>query len=227
MLLTFMTRKIIKRIFKLLKQFFIFLISSVIVYFVAALIFSVLKTHPPKTDCLAENEIFITTNGVHLDIVLPIKDINPEFLNQLEILPGTKYVSFGWGDKEFYINTPEWKDLTFKTAFKALFLKSETAMHFTCYSNAWRSWKTVKLCNLQLDVLNSYIENSFTKNDKGGLQKIAVAGYYESDAFYEAKGSFSLFKTCNVWVNKALKVAGVETSVWSPFDFGVLYHLPE
>jgi len=21
------------------------------------------------------------------------------------------YVSFGWGDREFYINTPEWKDL--------------------------------------------------------------------------------------------------------------------
>jgi len=40
-------------------------------------------------------------------------------------------------------------------------------------------------------------------------------------------GSFSLFNTCNVWVNKALKVTGIETSVWSPFDFGVLHHLPE
>ena len=221
-----MTRKIINQIFKLLKQFFIFLISAVILYFIAALILSVLKTHPPKTDCLAENEIYITTNGVHLDIVLPVENVKQELLNNLEILPGTKYVSFGWGDREFYINTPEWKDLTFKTAFKALFLKSETAMHVTCYSTSYSSWRKFKICSSQLDLLNSYIEKSFSKNENGGLQKIAVPGYYESDFFYEATGSFSLFNTCNVWVNKALKVTGIQTSVWSPFDFGVLHHLP-
>jgi len=222
-----MNRKIINLIFKLLKQFFIFLISAVILYFIAALILSVLKTHPPKTDCLAENEIYITTNGVHLDIVLPVENVKPELLKNLEILPGTKYVSFGWGDREFYINTPEWKDLTFKTAFKALFLKSETAMHVTCYSTSYSSWRNIKICSSQLDLLNKYIEKSFSKNENGALQKIAVRGYYESDFFYEATGSFSLFHTCNVWVNKALKVTGIETSVWSPFDFGVLHHLPE
>ena len=222
-----MNRKIINLIFKLLKQFFIFLISAVILYFVAALILSFLKTHPPKTDCLAENEIYITTNGVHLDIVLPVENVKPELLNQLEILPGTKYVSFGWGDREFYINTPEWKDLTFKTTFKALFLKSETAMHVTCYSTSYSSWRNIKICSSQIDLLNKYIEKSFSKNENGGLQKIAVPGYYESDFFYEATGSFSLFNTCNVWVNKALKVTGIQTSVWSPFDLGVLYHLRE
>ena len=221
-----MNRKIINLIFKLLKQFFIFLISAVILYFVAALILSVLKTHPPKMDCLAYKEIYITTNGVHLDIVLPVENVKPELLNNLEILPGTKYVSFGWGDREFYINTPEWKDLTFKTAFKALFLKSESAMHVTCYSTSYSSWRKIKICSSQIDLLNNYIEKSFSKNENGGLQKIAVPGYYESDFFYEATGSFSLFHTCNVWVNKALKVTGVETSVWSPFDFGVLHHLP-
>jgi len=158
---------------------------------------------------------------------LPVKNIDTEFLKMLEILPQTKYVAFGWGDKQFYINTPEWKDLTIKTAFKALFLKSETAMHVTCYRNSFARWRKIKLCSSQLDSLNGYIEKSFQKNTNGSLQKIAVSGYNETDAFYAAKGSFSLFKTCNIWVNKALKVSGVETSVWSPFDLGVLYHLPE
>jgi uncharacterized protein (TIGR02117 family) len=222
-----MNNKIIHRVFRLLKLVLIFLISIVALYFVSALIFSVIKTHPPKLNCQAEKEIFITTNGVHLDIVLPVVNIGYEFLNKFEILPGTKYVSFGWGDKEFYINTPEWKDLTFKTAFNALFLKSESAMHVTFYPNFYSSWRTLKLCDKQLDILNSYIEESFLETNRGKFQKIAVPGYFEYDAFYEAKGSFSLFKTCNVWVNLALKEAGVETSVWSPFDFGVLYHLPE
>src|SRR5665811_228628 len=104
--------KIIRWIFRLLKPALIFMISAILIYLTSALIFSVLKTHPPKLNCPAENEIFITTNGVHLDIILPVKFIDTEFLKKLEILPQTKYVAFGWGDKQFYINTPEWKDLT-------------------------------------------------------------------------------------------------------------------
>jgi len=168
--------KIIRWIFKLLKPAMIFLISAILIYLTSALIFSVLKTYPPKLNCLAENEIFITTNGVHLDIVLSVENIDTEFLKKLEILPQTKYLAFGWGDKQFYINTPEWKDLTFNTAFKALFLKSETAMHVTCYRNSYSLWRKIKLCSSQLDSLNSYIEKSFLKSDNGRLQKIAVTG---------------------------------------------------
>jgi len=97
----------------------------------AAFILSLLKTHPVKLNCLAEKEIFVSSNGVHLDIILPLENIDSEFLRKLEIPSQTEYISFGWGDKQFYVNTPEWKDLTFKTAFTALFLKSESAMHVT------------------------------------------------------------------------------------------------
>lgn len=211
----------------LLKNATIFIISLIIGYFLTAVLLSALKTHPSELTCQAENEIFITTNGVHLDIILPVGNIDFELLQKLEIMPNTKYVAFGWGDKQFYINTPQWKDLTFKTAFKALFLKSETAMHVTCYRNSYLEWRKLKLCSSQLKNLNGYIETSFQKNKNGTLQKIDVAGYYEIDSFYEAKGNFSFLRTCNIWVNKALKVSGIETSVWSPFDFGVLYHLPE
>jgi hypothetical protein len=61
-----MMRKTITLIFKLLKTVFVLLFSSVILYLAAALLLSFMKTHPPKTDCLADNEIYITTNGVNL-----------------------------------------------------------------------------------------------------------------------------------------------------------------
>jgi len=217
----------IRKLLALFKNTFIFLITITVIYFITALILSILNTHPPKLNCLPVNEIYITTNGMHVDIILPVENIDFEFLKELELQPGTKYISFGWGDKQFYINTPEWKDLTFKTAFIALFLKSETAMHVTGYYQKYDSWKKLNLCNSQLDTLKHYIENSFRRNDMGNLQKIDVPGYYKIDAFYDARGSFSLFRTCNVWAGKALKVIGVETAVWSPFDFGILYHLKE
>lgn len=222
-----MLKLLLKRIFKLLKRILLFAFTLVAIYLLSALILSLAKTHPPKLDCFKENVIFFTSNGIHLDIVLPVENIETGFLKKLEILPGTKYVSFGWGDRRFYLNTPEWKDLTCKTALNALFLKSETAMHVTCYSQKYDSWEKLNLCSSQLDILVQYIENSFQKNENDSLQKIDAQGYYNNDAFYEAKGSFTLFRTCNIWVNRAQKETGIKTSVWSPFDFGILYHLPE
>lgn len=200
-------------------------ISAIAVYFVCALFFSLPSTHPPKQNCIPKHEVFIASNGIHLDIILPVENLNPPLSDQLGILPGTMYMAFGWGDKEFYIKTPEWTDLTFKVAFKALFMKSETAMHVTCLPQKPETWKRIAVCTEQLRILNNYIENSFTKNNHGEIQKTDFEGYTRYDDFYEANGSFSLFKTCNVWVNTALKKTGIKTSVWSPFDFGVLFHI--
>jgi uncharacterized protein (TIGR02117 family) len=134
-------------------------------------------------------------------------------------------VAFGWGDRNFYLKTPEWSDLTFTVAFKALFLKSNTAMHVTLYPRKINSWKQLPLCDEQLMALIDYINNSFAEDENGKLVKMDFEGYHQFDSFFEAKGSFSLFKTCNVWVNSALKEAEVRTAVWTPIDFGVLYHI--
>lgn len=186
-----------------------------------------MKTHPPKLSCLAENEVFITSNGVHLDIIVPVEDLYPQLVTQLNFKKGTKYISFGWGDKDFYINTPEWSDLKFSVAFKALFLKSQTALHVTGYPQSYGSWRSVTICDEQLEILNNYISKSFIKDEKGSINGFKVKGYGINDNFYDARGSFSVFKTCNIWTNTALKETGIKTSVWSPFDFGVLYHLPD
>ena len=217
---------IVRRVYKFLKASLFSILSVVVIYFVFALLFSIIRTIPHEQTCSPTIEIFIASNGVHLDIILPVENIDPEFQKELKILNNTKFVAFGWGDKDFYINTPEWSDLTFCTAFKALFLKSKTAMHVTCFQSSSQSWRCLKLCKSQSDLLNKYIENSFAKTENGNLIKLDVEGYSNFDCFFEAKGSFSFYKTCNIWVNKALKEIGVSTSVWSPFEFGILYHLP-
>ncbi|MDH5604732.1 MAG: DUF2459 domain-containing protein, partial [Cyclobacteriaceae bacterium] len=67
--------------------------------------------------------------------------------------------------------------------------------------------------------------DTFFKNSMEELQLIPNASYGYNDRFYDSRGYYTLFNTCNTWVNEALKHAEVITSVWSPFDFGVLYHL--
>lgn len=218
-------KEIIKTSLKFLKKTLLGIVAGFAIYLFFALLFSFLPTHPPQQNCLPENEIFIASNGIHLDIILPVEHVAPQIRQQLNILPGTLFIAFGWGDKNFYVNTPEWSDLTLPVAFKALFLKSETAMHITFYPYAFQTWKKLELCSTQLIRLNYYIENSFKKNEQGNFLKMDFEGYTQFDDFYDATGSFSLFQTCNVWVNLALKEIEVKTSVWSPFDFGILYHL--
>src|SRR5690606_23858222 len=46
-----------------------------------------------------------------------------------------RYLSIGWGDKGFYLNTPTWADLKFSTAFKAAFWLGDAAVHATYYDN--------------------------------------------------------------------------------------------
>ena len=62
---------------------------------------------------------------------------------------------------------------------------------------------------------------SFTLDGDGLPEPLAVPGYFGSDAFYEGEGPFNFVQTCNQWVAGRLRIAGVETSLWSPFSKGL------
>lgn len=210
---------------KLLKNIITAVIFLIITYLIFAVLLSVLPTHTETESCLVDKEIYITTNGVHLDIIIPSENIEYHLLTKMDISDNAGFIGFGWGDKEFYIKTPYWSDLKFNIAFNALFLKSQSAMHITYYTSEYYKWKKILICREQLVKLTNYIENSFKTDEYGQFIRLSFPGYTDHDTFYEGKNSFSLFRTCNVWVSNGLKEAGIKTSVWSPFDFGVLYHL--
>ena len=191
--------------------------------------FTLIPVNSNFKDSKAGTEIFINTNGVHTNIILPAKT---ETFNWHEYLPIDKkyeYIAFGWGDKEFYLNTPSWDDLKLSTAFKAAFLPTKTIMQVYSYSNKPKESETVtklKLNEEQFQKLNAYVVESFRRNDNNQLIEISPnAKYSFKEKFYLAKGSYSLFKTCNNWTNKGLKQAGIKNALWAPFDKSVMYHL--
>lgn len=195
------------------------------VYLFSAFTLSVISTSPEHLVCQQENKIFIASNGVHLDLIIPRHYLTPKLLNSLELPIGVNYVAFGWGDKEFYINTPGWSDLKFRTTFKALFLDSESAIHITWINQKYPRWTAVPMCDIQLQLLIDYLDKTFKKGPANNILEIEASGYSEYDKFYQANGNFSFVQTCNNWVNEGLKAAKVKTSIWSPFDKGVLYQL--
>jgi uncharacterized protein (TIGR02117 family) len=178
--------------------------------------------------------VFIISNGIHTDIVLPVKsrgDRWKRFFEQSKLYPGfasVKYIAFGWGNREFYLNTPEWKDLTPRIALNALILKREAAMHVTFIDfniTEGKSAKKIQLSPEQIERLSWIIQSSF-KMDKNGCPMIINSpGYSDNDLFFEARGRFSIFRTCNEWTNECLKKAGIKCGAWTPFDFLVLHNL--
>ena len=203
-------------------------------YFAADFILSRISgTTIEPSNCNKNIECYILSNGVHTDIVLPVKT---EFLDWESIFPientkgknvNQKYISIGWGDKGFYLNTPEWKDLTVKTALTAVFGLGETALHVTYY----QTMKEDNLCHKimidsnQFNQLKDYIISKLDLNANNKPILIETnAQYGPDDAFYEAKGAYSLFFSCNTWTNKALKLANLPSAKWTVFDKGILKH---
>lgn len=133
------------------------------------------------------------------------------------------YLAFGWGDENFYINTPTWAELTFKNAINAMFLQSSTLMHVTRYARKRSDWVEVRLNQQELAQLNSYVHNTFQLDEQGNKIILNGQGYGTYDEFYRAKGSYSCFKTCNSWVNSAFKQNGLRSCLWTPFDFGLMH----
>lgn len=166
--------------------------------------------------------VFLSSNGVHTDFVVPVKTTLMNWNDFIpDIPPHCQYISIGWGDKGFYLNTPTWGDLTFSTAFEAAFGLSTTAIHIDfihqipsendlCQGVTVSNWEYQQLC--------SYIKNSFQQNSEGKLQPIPFNTLYYNGSFYDANGTYSLFTSCNSWINKGCKESGIRTCLWTPLD---------
>ena len=220
-----------KTIKKLLKYLAIFILSLV-TYLLIVTLLSFVSVNKDVSENQEEIPIYILTNGVHTDIVLPIKNEHHDWSNQLKF-EHTKskdtmyqYVALGWGDKGFYLETPTWADLKASTAIKAASGLSTSAMHVTFYKHLKENQSCKKL---QISIENykkliAFINESFHTKSGEFLKIETDAVYGKHDVFYEAKGSYSLFYTCNSWANQALKAANQKAALWTISDSGIFRH---
>lgn len=208
--------------FRIIKRFVVIIISIPVLYVIISMILTFITVNSNLNEPNKSKIIFLTTNGVHSGIIIPERDLSIKLKKGLKYTKYDKYLSFGWGDKNFYLNTPTWGDLTIKNAFKALFCNGSTVIHLTRYFNKLNDWAEIKITQKELDKLNNFINNSFQVNLSGDKILLKNKGYGYQDDFYEAKGSYSFYKTCNTWVNLALKRSGIKSCLWTPYAFRLI-----
>ena len=209
------------------------ILGIVVIYVILGLLIPYIPVSAKDDGEKKEIPIYIYTNGVHTDIVMPVKNdlqdwsLKIPFANIKSKKTDYQYIGIGWGDKGFYLDTPTWADLKFSTAVKAAFWLSDSAMHCTYYNTMKEGddCKMIMISRSQYQNLVKFVEDKFDRDQNGNFMLIPTnAVYSDNDAFYDAKGTYSFLYTCNTWSNNALKAAGQKAALWTPTDFGIFQH---
>ena len=224
--------KPLRKILRLLLKFLLGILAFFVLYIIVALVLPRFSVNSEDKNPTEDVAIYIKSNGVHTDIVVPIKTEYKDWSEKIKFEhiaskdAAMQFIGFGWGDKGFYLNTPEWSDLKFSTAFNAAFYLGTSAMHATFFKQVKENEDCIKI-NISKEEyvkLIKYIEDSFQYDADGNPILIHATTYGQNDSFYEAKRKYSLFYTCNTWANNALKSADQKAAVWTPSDTGIFCH---
>ena len=202
-------------------------------YLLAALVGSAIPANADWREPREGVTIYVADNGIHTGLILPaansIHDWRP--LVKATHLRDPRYAAggwleFGWGDRDFYLNTPTWSDFNLATALHAAIGGVGTLIHVDHLSEPepGPSIRRLTLTPEQYRRLTLHILASFDRDLDG--RATPVGGYGLNDVFYPARGRYSAIRTCNSWAGGALKAAGVRVGRWTPFSAMVIAWMP-
>lgn len=213
---------------KVLRRLVLAILSLAVFYIALALVLGAIPVNRDFQQAADGVSIAVCSNGVHTDFVLPIKT---EAVDWSALFPREHYpadvsrfdhIGIGWGDLDFYRTTPRWSDFDIGIALKALTGLGPAALHvqYRLGPGATEDCRRMAVSPAQYEVLANYIGAT-----TASIQAPVAPGYGMTDLFYAARGRFSLFKSCNVWVGNGLRESGLPSGLWTPFAFQVLSHL--
>ena len=197
-------------------------------YLVAALIGSLFVVNNSWTEPADGTTIYIADNGVHTDLILPVK---AQGLNWAPLFPKNDFsnapedagwIAFGSGEKRVYLDTPTWWDIRPSTIWSAL-AGGRRVMHVEYVPSPYYAVRQIRLRPEEYRRLWAAIRADFALGPDGRPQRIDHPGYGPADAFYQATGKASAIRTCNAVAANWLRLAGVNTSLWPAFDNGLTW----
>ncbi len=169
--------------------------------------------------------ILVETNGVHTAIVMPLvtpeKDWRGDFPASDLGRSNRSYthVSVSWGEREVFLDTPAWSDLSPLTAIRAA-TGGDGLLHVAHYVRPAPS-ETARVLRLRPSEYTRLVA-AIEQQVMPPAERKRYPGYEDWDVFYDAPGHYHLANTCNQWTADTLARAGVEVGLWTPFAGGVM-----
>jgi len=175
-------------------------------------------------------EILVETNGVHTAIVMPLvtpqKDWRADFPVAEIAAPDRPYthLAVSWGEREVFLNTPTWADLSPLTVLRIVTVGGEGLLHVAHYVRPAPDATTRPLRLSAADYAR--LVRRIEREVPPAAQRHRYPGYGRQDAFYDAYGRYTPITTCNQWTGTMLGDAGIRTGRWTPFPGGVMKWVP-
>jgi uncharacterized protein (TIGR02117 family) len=209
------------------------LLALLVLYFAAALVGALIPANSEWREPKDGVRIFLRTNGVHTWIMVPT--VRPE-MDWRPWVPAAhiadpryagNYLAFGYGNRDFYLNTPTWWDLRPRTALAAAFGGGPALVHAEYEHDPRRDeWhRPLTISSEEYRRLAAFIRASFVRDADGRTRPVLGRGYGRADIFYEAGGRYDMFRTCNEWTGEALRSAGIRTGIWTPLERSIMWRL--
>ena len=198
------------------------------IYLIAALAGSLIPVNRGWREPAQGTTIYLADNGVHVDVIMPIDGQGLDWRPLLPprdfaaVDPNAGWIAFGSGERRVYLNTPTWWDVTPRTIWSAL-TGGERVMHVEYVPSPDYAVRQVRLRPEEYRRLWAAIRSDFELDSRGRPRRIDHPGYGPSDGFYRATGKANAIRTCNAMAAHWLRLAGVRTSLWSPFAQGLVW----
>jgi uncharacterized protein (TIGR02117 family) len=191
--------------------------------------------HQPAKKDEAPVTIAVASNDWHTSLLLPRQTpvwnwdetIEPQDISSLAEASARQWLSFGWGERSFYAETPQFADFSFQKAFYAVFVSEQFVLHVGLEHQPIpdESLRVLSVNSAQYLSLVNYVKQTFLLDDKGKARRV-LDGFSQTDAFFDAGMDYTLLFTCNTWVAEALRSAGIPTPWWSGTAGAIMRHLP-
>lgn len=206
------------------------LVAIPLFYVAAATLGGAIPANPGWTEPREGVRIYVADNGIHTDLILPVTAQGIDWRDLVQ--PGDlrdprhasfSHLAFGWGDRVFYLETPDWSAIRPETALKALFGSDGTVLH-VAHMPEPRPGPKLRAVTLRPDEyrrLAAFVRATFATGAEG--RAAPIPGYGAADVFYPARGRYSAISSCNEWTGRALRTAGVRTGAWTPLAFSVMF----
>jgi uncharacterized protein (TIGR02117 family) len=197
-------------------------------YLTAALIGSLVPVNRGWTEPAEGTTVYLADNGVHTDLIMPLDAQGLDWRPLLppsdfeRVDPDSGWIAFGSGERHVYLDTPTWWDLTPLTILSAL-AGGARVMHVEYVREPYYAARQIRLRPEEYRRLWTAVRADFALDAHGRPQRIGHRGYGPADAFYRATGHANAVRTCNAVAANWLRLAGVEVSVWPPFDNGLTW----
>jgi uncharacterized protein (TIGR02117 family) len=200
---------------------------ATMLYLAAAATGSLIPANRGWTPARQGITIHVYSNGVHSGIVMPIAGPLHDWRSRFPARdlrdPARvgRWVLVGWGQRDFYLNTPNWRDVSIPTVLRAGVGSDRTLIHVDHLRRLWNGpdLRPIRLSPAQYRALAASIEADFAPGP-------ALPGYGANDAFYPARGHYSAIGTCNEWTGRKLRAIGVRIGIWTPFAWSVMRWFP-